>query len=143
VEEKKLLDFGQIYGYTVCLVAVLAFLFGAVNTVRAYLDIRELLYTEYYMTGPSLVSLGAYKIDLLSRLQIEEGSGAVAALFPPDSTLQRMLEAERLQRLALSHQLSRRTMVVNLVLVALAVLIFAAHWMWLRVRERTATGEGS
>lgn len=137
------LDFGQVYGYTVCLLAVLTFLFGAVKLVGAVLDIRELPYTQYYMNGPSLASLGAYKIDLLSRFRIEGGSEAVASLLPPDSALQRMLEAERLQRLALSHQLSRRSIVINLTLVALAVLIFAAHWMWLRVRERTATEEGS
>lgn len=142
VDERKL-DFGQIYGYTVCLVAVLAFLVGAVRLVGAGLDMRELPYTPSYVNGPSLVSLEAFKLDLLSQVGLEEGSGAVASFFPTDSTLRRMLDAERLHRLALSHQISRRTLVVNLVLVGLAVLIFAAHWMWLRARERTSGGEAS
>ena len=140
VEARKL-DFGQIYGYTACLVALLAFLYAAVNMMGAVLDMRELPYTRPYMNGPSLVSLGAYKVDLLSR--INEGSGAALSLLPPDSTLQRMLQAERLHRLALSHQMSRRTLVVNLVLLVLAVVLFTAHAMWLRARERATSTERS
>jgi hypothetical protein len=142
VEGRKL-DFGQLYGYTICLVAVLTFLFGTVNLVGAMLDSRELPYTPSYVDGPSLVSLGAYKIDLLSRIGVEEGSEAAASFFPPDSALRRMLDAERLHRLALSHQTSRRTIVINLVLMMLAVLLFAAHWMWLRARERTVSAQAS
>lgn len=141
--EARKLDFGQIYGYAVCLVAVLTFLFAAVKVVGAVLDIRELPYTRSYLNGPSLVSLEAYKIDLLSRIATTEESEAVASFFPADSALQRMLEAERLHRLALSHQTSRRTLVTNLVLLVLAVLLFAAHWMWLRARERSASAEAS
>lgn len=141
--EGKKLDVGQIYGYAVCLITVLTFLFGTAQLVGAMLDIRELPYTESYVNGPSLVSLGAYKLDLLSRVGIEEGSGVAASVLPPDSTLQRMLEAERLHRLALSHQTSRRTIVVDLALLVLAVGLFAVHWMWLRRRERTASAEAS
>jgi hypothetical protein len=141
--EDKRIDFGQIYGYAVCLVTILTFLVGAVQLVGGVLDIRELPYTAYYIDGPSLVSLGAYKVDLLSKTGIGGGSAAMASVLPPDSTLQRMLEAERLNRLALSHQLSRRTIVINLVLVVLAVALFVGHWMWLRTRERTASRETS
>lgn len=141
--EGKKLDFGQIYGYAVCLVAVLTFLFAAAHLVGAMLDIRELPLTESYINGPSLVSVGAYKLDLLSRMGIEEGGETVASFFPSDSTLQQMFGAERLHRLALSHQTSRRTIVINLVLLALAVLLFAAHWLWLRRRERSALAEAS
>lgn len=136
-------DFGQLYGYTICLVAVLSFLFGAVNLVGGVLDIRELPYTRSYMGGPSLVSLGAYKIDLMSEVGIEEASAATVSLVPSDSTLQRMFEAERLHRLALSHQVSRRTIVINLVLLVLATLLFTAHWRWLRARERSLSAKES
>lgn len=141
--EGKKLDIGQIYGYVVCLVAVLTFIFGAEHMVGAVLDIRELPYTQYYMNGPSLASLGAYKVDLLSRIRTEEEGGALVSLFPSDSTLQGMLEAERLQRLALSHQLSRRAIVINLFLLLLAGVLFAAHWIWLGTRERADLAQGS
>lgn len=137
--EGKRVDFGQIYGYAVCLVAVLTFIVGADQFVGGILDLRELPFTESYINGPSLVSLGAYKVDLLSRTGVEDGSAAVASVLPPDSTLQRMLDAERLSRLALSFQTSRRTIVVNLVLMTIAVGLFAGHWIWLRSRERSAS----
>jgi hypothetical protein len=128
-------DLGQLYGYAVCFVAVLTFLIGTARLVGAVLDMRELPYTRSYANGPSLVSLGAYRIDLLRGVGAEQGGGAAASLIPPDSTLQRMFEAERLYRLALGHQTSRRTITVSVALLALATLLFAFHWTWLRRRE--------
>lgn len=134
---KDRLDYGQIYGYTVCLLAILTFLFSTARLVGAVLDIRELPYSSSYSNGPSLVSPGAYRIDLLARIGVEDASGTVASALPPDSTWDRMFEAERQYRLALSYQRSRRTIVISLVLVTLAVLLFSAHWQWLRSREST------
>lgn len=142
--EGRRLDVGQVYGYVVCLVAVLACLSGTVRLAGAILDIRELEYVPSFERGPSLVSFGAYRIDLLSRLGNAAGNGgAAASLIPPDSTLQRMFEAERLHRLARGFQASRRAIVVNLVLLVVATLLLAFHWKWVRARERAAATQGS
>lgn len=138
--EKRTLDFGQLYGYAVCLLAVVTFLVASAEVIRATLDLRELPYSATYREGPSLVSLGAYRMDLLSRAGTADSSAVAAAVLPPDSTLQSMFESERLYRLALSHQANRKTVVIGVVLQALAALLFAAHWIWLRRRERHAPG---
>lgn len=141
--EEKQLDVGRLYGYGVCLVAVLTFLFGCVELTRGILDYREPPYTESYRAGPTLVSFGAYKLELLGRAELDGAGGAVDALLPTDSTFRQMYEAERLYRLAVSHQTSRRRVTVSVVLLGAAVLLFGSHWLWLRRRERPGTTGGT
>lgn len=140
--EKRTFDFGQLYGYTVCLVTVLVFLYGSVEVAGAMLDLREPPYTQTYRRGPSLSSVGTYRMDVLGQQGFAGAGGPTASTVPADSAFQQMYEAERLYRLALSHQVSRRTIVVNVVLQILAVLLFASHWAWLQRRERSSLPGG-
>lgn len=138
----KKFDFGQLYGYTVCLVAILVFLFACAGLTIGIVDLREPPYTQTYREGPTLVSLDAYKMDLLARTGCTSASGGSDIALPAqsaasaDSGFARMYEAERLYRLALSHQASRRRIVVSLVLLGGALLLFASHAAWLASRSR-------
>lgn len=127
-------DYGRVYGYSACLVAILAFLYGGTRLAGAVLDARELLYTEEYRSGPSLVSEDVYRMELSIRAG-DAGAGGAAAVLPPDSTIRRMYDQERKYRLALSHQRTRRSIAVNLFLVVAAAGIFAGHAWWLRRRR--------
>lgn len=133
--DRSSFDVGALYGYAVCLLAIVTFLVASAELVEGVLDLREPPYTTTYREGPSLVTLESYRLDLLDRAGLRDSAVAAASL-PPDSTLQSMFERERLYRLALSHQTSRKTIIVNLVLQVLAVGLFTAHWIWLRRRER-------
>lgn len=138
--EEHELDPGRLYGYAVCLVAVLTIVFACTSLAGRFLDFREPPYTKTYRDGPTLVSFGSYKMDVLSQLQFDGAGGAVGTLIPSDSTFRQMYEKERLYRLAVSHQVSRRGMAVNAVLLGVALLVFGSHWMWLRRRERPRHG---
>lgn len=141
--DRSRFDVGALYGYAVCLLAIATFLVASAELVEGVLDLREPPYTTTYRDGPSLVTLESYRLDLLDRVAPRDSAFAAAAQLPTDSTLQSMYERERLYRLALSHQTSRKTIVVNLVLQVLAVGLFTAHWIWLRRREReTSAVEG-
>lgn len=134
--ERDELEPGRLYGYTVCLVAILTFVLGSRQLVWGVLDFRELPYSEAYTQGPSLASLGAYKWDVLSGLEIRDWSGMEQALLPTESEFQEMYEQERAHRIVLSYQRHRRRIVVSLAVLSVAVLLFATHWSWLRRRER-------
>ena len=119
--------------------AVLTFVVGSQELVAGVLDSRELLYSPSYLSGPSVVSANAYKLELLSELEAPDGNGTLEALLPSDAEFKEMFEAERLYRLALSHQTNRRRIVVSSSLLAVATLLFATHWVWLTRRERSGT----
>lgn len=129
-------DAGRVYGYTVCLVATLIFVFGAVEMTGGILDLREPPYTETYRSGPSLVSVDAYRMDVLARGGFVGDDGSPTGRLPSDAEWREMYEAERMYRLALTHQTARRAIMVSLVLQVAAVLLFIGHWSWLRRRER-------
>jgi len=137
MRERKI-DPGRLYGYTVCLVAAFVSLFALVRLTHGILDIRELEYTPtYHDSGPSLVSLGAYKLDVLGRGGLggagggEDAASATVAAVSTTSGFARMYEAERLYRLALAHQASRTRIVVSLVLLMGALFLFGSHAVWL------------
>lgn len=134
--ERDELDPGRLYGYAVCLVAILTFVLGARQLVWSVLDFRELPYSEAYTQGPSLASLGAYKWDVLSGLEIRDWSGTEEVLLPTDSEFQNMYEQERTHRIVLAHQTHRSRIVVSLAVLSVSVLLFGTHWSWLRRRER-------
>lgn len=133
-------DPGEIYGYAVCLVSVLVLLFAASELTESVLDLREPPYSESYREGPTLVSLEAYRLDVVGRAGLAEPSAAGATPAVPDSTVRRMYEAERLYRLALSHQVNRRRLMRSAVLMTLALFLFGVHagWLWRRQGGRMA-----
>lgn len=135
-------DAGRVYGYTVCLVATLIFVFGAAEMTGGIVDLREPPYTETYRSGPSLVSVDAYRMDVLARGGFAGDDESTTGLLPSDAEWREMYEAERMYRLALTHQWSRRTIIVSLVLQVAAVLLFIGHWSWLRRRERPPSPGG-
>lgn len=135
-------DAGRVYGYTVCLVATLIFVFASVEMTGGILDLREPPYTETYRNGPTLVSVDAYRMDVLARGGFAGDEDSRTDLLPTDAAWREMYEAERMYRLALTHQTGRRTIMVSLVLQVVAVLLFIGHWSWLRSRERPSSPGG-
>lgn len=64
----------QIYGYTVCLVAVIAFLICIANIVTSAIDMSDPLHaSNFYPAGtPSLASFQNYKMDILKSSKNED-----------------------------------------------------------------------
>lgn len=59
-----------IYGYGVCLVAVITFLISTTSLVNAILDLGDPLHAGFNMAGtPSLASYDTYKLDVMKSFQ--------------------------------------------------------------------------
>lgn len=139
--ERKRFDIAQVYGYTVCLLAVLVFLAASAALADGIMDLREPPYTASFRSGPSLVTEEAYRLDLQEQVVSSDASrGTLDVWLPADSTVGRMYERERLYRLALSHQASRKRIWISVVLLVLSLGLFVGHWTWLLRRERTTGG---
>lgn len=126
---------GQLYGYTICLVAVLIGVFSAqsliTNTVTLVSPGATLQPTYY--GGPSLSSFEVYR---------ETREHQEATLPPPGGAspkadtlttevLRSRFDALRADRLASERATAVRSLISSALFLALAVVLFVVQWRWL------------
>ena len=127
----------QIYGYAVCLTAVITFLISITTLVNAVLDLGDPLHAGWTPPGaPSLASFENYKMDILSTIPKSEGS-ASASYIPDDQTLKGMFEAAKNDKIQSSRHNSIRNVMIGGILMVLSTILFITHWRWMRKIIRT------
>ncbi len=147
--EKQNRIVGQIYGYFVCLAAVILVLTSARAVVGALVDLGDPR-NATDLTESSLESLEKYRMKTLGSLAgRREGDGTdarprgakiePAPLYVPDEkALRAMYEAEKEARFEATRHLAFRKVFEESLLGAASLLVFAGHWMWLRKRAKAA-----
>lgn len=121
----------QIYGYAVCLVAVITLLISATSLINAVIDLGDPLHAERSRAGsPSLASFENYKMDILRSLPEE------LSYVPDDQSLHNMYEAAKGERIQSVEHRARRTIIVSSLLIVGCVLLFVTHWRWMRKLAR-------
>jgi hypothetical protein len=127
----------QIYGYAVCLVAVITFLISVTTLVNAILDLGDPIHAGWTPAGaPSLASFENYKMDVLKSTQTGDGSGQ-ASYIPDDKTLMSMYEAAKNDKIQSSRHMSIRNIMIGGILMAICTILFITHWRWMRKITRT------
>jgi len=116
----------MIYGYAVCLVAVITLLICVTTFVNSIIDLGDPLHAERdFQKTPSLASFENYKMDILSSSDKEQ------TFTPDDQTLRAMYESAKDDKIqAVKHRVNR-DMIVNGLLIVLCVVLFIAHWRWM------------
>jgi len=122
----------QLYGYAVCLVAVITFLFSFTAMVIAIVDVDEPLHAGWsFPLSPSLASYENYKMDVLKS---SKGDVSTSSYLPDDQTLHTMFDAAKAERvLKVKHQ-ARQSVIIGGLLIIVSVILFASHWMWMQKR---------
>ena len=116
----------QIYGYAVCLVAVITLLIAVTGTIFAIMDLGDPLYASNNYNKTSIASFENYKMDILkSQAEIETWA-------PDDATLKAMYESEKDDRIRRVKHNSMRSIYINGVLLLISVVLFLTHWRWMR-----------
>ena len=120
----------QIYGYTVCLIAVIAFLISINGVVDASFTLANPLHGQYG-PGEGLTSFESYEASRGDRTMVDRTQ-------PPDTTSvetrRRRFEALRTDRVAANRlQAWRRLFGAGLTMI-IAIGLFAWQWSWLRAR---------
>ncbi len=124
----------QVYGYTVCLVCVIAFIICIANLIPSIMDLSDPLHASgmFIPAGtPSLASFENYKMDIL-KSSSKEGDKTTPDYIPDDQTLRKMYEAARADKIDSANHQSIRSIVVNSLVMAICILLFAVHWIWMR-----------
>lgn len=128
-----------IYGYSVCLVAVITFLICVSGLVRAYSDLSDPLHAGFTQPGvPSLASFDNYKMDLLKNGQ-PDGTSKGAAFVPDDNAMKAMYEAAKTDKVQKVHHDAYQSITINVIMILIAVTLFVTHWKWMKLKSQPAT----
>jgi hypothetical protein len=114
----------QIYGYAVCVVAVITFIIAVAALVTSIIDMRNPLYSGY-QNETNLASFENYKVEAMKSITAD------AAYIPDDSTLQTMYEAAKSDLISRTTHRVRRNIIVNSLLLGICVILFFVHWKWI------------
>jgi len=123
----------QIYGYTVCVIAVVTFLICATVIVNNVFDLANPTQAGFGMES-SLSSFDAYK----ATYQKDQRSvvGGTASEARPDTaseaTLRVRYEAVRADRIGRVRFQSWKAITTSSLLLVISVVLFVLHWRWMR-----------
>ena len=133
----------QVYGYAVCLITVIVMLIAIKNVVDAAFDLSDPIRAEgggYGRMGRPITNFELYKME--ARQQGSTGNRPQPAMVKvsadsvaSDADLKRLYDAEREAAIGNARFRAIRSLVGNLLLIALAGILFWMHWRWLRARD--------
>ena len=129
----------QIYGYIVCLVAVITFIICLANIIPAILDLGDPLHAGSVFStqaSPSLASFENYKMDIL-KSSSKEGEQKEQAYIPDDQTIRSMFEAAKSDKIQTARHQSIRTITVSSIIMLVSIALFITHWMWMKRLNKT------
>ena len=121
-----------IYGYAVCLVAVVTFLIATAAIIFAVMDLSDPLYAGNRYNKATIASFEAYKMDMLKTQSEKE------TWVPDDATLQTMYEAEKDDHIRRVKHTAMRNVYINGVLIIICIVLFGTHWTWMRRLNKKA-----
>ncbi|HJU70183.1 MAG TPA: hypothetical protein VJ650_18250 [Gemmatimonadaceae bacterium] len=127
----------QLYGYTVCLIAVVMALTSVLRIVEAGFDRAAPQFAgtgEWGWQEPSVTSFEAYRATYERAQQFRSSPDAPKPDTVPEAELRRRYEALRADRIERVRFNARRSLVTNSLTLVLAVGLFAWHWRWVRRR---------
>jgi hypothetical protein len=126
----------QLYGYTVCLVALITVLLTVPTLVDNLFTLGNPAHGE--MRFGFAANLGSFEAYKASQRQGRSVADGVAGREVPaesavsDEELRKRYEALRADQIASNLFEARRSLVRNGLLLVLAVGLFLSHWRWLR-----------
>lgn len=126
----------QLYGYTVCLVAVITALVSVGTIIDNTFRLSDPLRAEepWNSFQPSLDSFEAYKATYVRGEMFGRPDQAQRRDSIPDDELRRRYEALRADRIANVKFRAQRSLTTHILLLLVATALFAVHWRWLKHR---------
>ena len=125
----------QLYGYTVCLVALIWALASVISLVDATLSLSapELRSRNDYGFEASVTSFEAFRTtyDQQRRFTVPNPNDPKLDSIP-EAELRRRYESLREDRVRRARYEARRDMVVGALSFVIALALFAFHWRWLK-----------
>jgi hypothetical protein len=136
--EKSTRIVAQVYGYAVCLVAVITFLISTAGLITAIIDLGDPIHSGFPQQGsPSLASFENYKLDVMRSSQ-KGAETSTESYVPTEETLKSMYEAAKNDKIQSSRHLANKSILINSFLIGICVVLFFVHWLWMRKMTKSA-----
>lgn len=129
----------QLYGYTVCLGALIWGLMSGISLVGNLLSLSapELRGSSEFNWGePSVTSFEAFRATY-RRMAMPTPDARLDSV--PEPELRRRYEALRADRIRRASFEARREIITDSLSLVIAIALFAFHWRWLRRRATVAS----
>lgn len=130
----------QLYGYTVCLIAVVTLLVSLNSIVNNVFE-----FAEPGMSREVTGEFGGRSLEACRQRYVRmtgparpDGTAAMAQL-PPDSTLMALCREDRMDRVAAVRHRALRSLVTSTLMLLVSLLLFGVHWRWLRGSRNAMT----
>jgi len=136
--EKQPNRIAQLYGYTVCLVAILTSLISTISILNAAFDRANPLQSEYSF-GPTLTSFEAYRATYPRELSPLIAGSPPAPDTVSEATLRQRYAALAADKRTTTRYRTTKTMTTSSILLVIAITLFAMHWRWVRRLNGTVT----
>ena len=136
--EKSANKIAQLYGYSVCLITVIIFVFSLQNVTENLIGLSHPL-QSLYGYGASLDSFEAYKAtytqDHPNVPYVSQGEPNRPAEKLSDAQLRAQYEALRTSRISSETFRMTKDLTVSGIMLLVAIVLFALHWRWLRTQS--------
>ena len=136
--EKSTRITAQVYGYAVCLIAVITFLISTSGLITAIIDLGDPIHSGWSQQGsPSLASFENYKLDVMRSYQ-KGAETSTESYVPTEETLKSMYEAAKNDKIQSSRHQANKSILINSFLIAICIVLFFVHWLWMRRMAKSA-----
>ncbi len=132
----------QIYGYTVCLVALIVALISLTAILNAMFERGNPLQASRF-GGAVLTSFDAYKATGSREPMPFDPNQAARRDTVTDAALRQRYDAFVADRIATTRYRTGKTLATNGILLLVAIGLFVFHWRWVRRLNGAASGVGA
>ena len=125
----------QLYGYTVCLIALIWALASLMSMIGDALSFSapELRSNSDFVFEPSVTSFEAFRTTYDRARQFSSPNPNDAKLDPvPEPELRRRYDAIRADRILRARFETTRELIIGILSLLIATGVFAFHWRWLK-----------
>lgn len=140
--------FSQLYGYAVCLTAVIVGLISGNNTIEALFDLSDPAHASWggRDVPPTFEEFRAeqrqnMRSDARAMEPVQSGRPAESAMSTmTDDEMRRIYDAKRTDMIATQTFHARRSLASSVLLLLASIALFVWHWRWLRgFRDESST----
>ena len=125
---KKETKIPQVYGYSVCIVAIITFLITLAGIISSVIDSSDPLYNR---GNQHLSSFENFKIHTINSTNNESN------YLPDNETLRIMFEDTKNYQIRRVKLQTTKSLVTNGIIFIISILLFIIHWRWMNQPQNT------